>query len=134
MIERRSGFGFLLEATQTVGALREVERQNLQGDLAFQPRVARAIDFAHTALAKWSGNFVLPEARSGRNRHRVVSVEFAQSSIAWRGLAIGSIAFAEFEKRMNRLPDLLRRMFVPLRIIAVREIFAVMAAARLFAP
>ena len=43
-IECREELRFTLEARQPVGVLREAFGQHLEGNLALQPRVARAID------------------------------------------------------------------------------------------
>ena len=47
----------LLEAAQAVG-VRGERRQDLEGDLATEPRVARAVDLAHAARAEGAEDFV----------------------------------------------------------------------------
>ena len=69
MVQRRRGTRFLLEAAQAVGIGGERLGQDLDGNFAVQPRVVRAIHFAHAACAKRRTNFVLPENRSGSQSH-----------------------------------------------------------------
>jgi hypothetical protein len=47
MIESAGGAGFLLEALQAARVGGEKGRENFDGDLATQARIASAIDFAH---------------------------------------------------------------------------------------
>ena len=82
---------------------REVRRQHLDGDVAPEPRVARAVDLAHPARPERRRDLVRPEAGPGREGHRpfvyrniflrLVSAEsFGESASSsaraalWRGL------------------------------------------------
>ena len=60
MVQRGDGFGFLLEAPQTVPVLGQRAGQNFDRDFATEARVLRAIDFAHPARADGDLNFVWP--------------------------------------------------------------------------
>ncbi len=52
MVQRRGRAGFLLEARQPLGIRRELLRQDLDRDLAAEPRVAGQPDLAHAAGAE----------------------------------------------------------------------------------
>jgi len=52
-----------------VGVPRERVGQNLDGDVALQPRIARAINLTRTAGAKGTDNFIGTDSRTGRQRH-----------------------------------------------------------------
>ena len=69
MIQRRGGAGFLLEAMEALRIGRECGWKNLDGDVAPEPRIARAIDLAHAACAKRADNLIGPEARTDSYRH-----------------------------------------------------------------
>src|SRR6266700_1250139 len=47
MVEDSGGFGFSLESTQAVRVLRERGGQNLDGDVAAQPRILRPVYLPH---------------------------------------------------------------------------------------
>ena len=66
MIERGEDFGFALEAREAVGIVRERVGQDLDRDVALQPRVARAIHLAHAAGAEQRVDFVRAEASAGK--------------------------------------------------------------------
>jgi hypothetical protein len=66
VIQRSRGAGFLLEATQTIGVGGKTDGQNLDGDVASEPRIARAIDFAHAARSDGGKDLVRSEAGAGR--------------------------------------------------------------------
>ena len=61
--------GFLLEAPQAVGVGGEKLGQNLDRDLAIQPGVVRAVNFAHSARIQRRAYFILSENRSGSQGH-----------------------------------------------------------------
>ena len=65
----RDSFGLALEPGERVGILGEVGRQHLDGDVAIEPRVARAVDLAHSAGAQRSQDRVWAEACTRRQRH-----------------------------------------------------------------
>ena len=58
MIERGQEFGFAVEASQGLGMAREFRGENLDRDIAFLLRVARAIDLAHSACPDGCQNYV----------------------------------------------------------------------------
>ena len=63
MIQGRDGAGFALEA------LGELFSGNLDGDVAAQAGIARAVDFAHPAGSNGCENLIRPEADAGGQRH-----------------------------------------------------------------
>jgi hypothetical protein len=65
MIDRAGGAGFLLEAPQPVGVLRECRRQDLDGHLARDARVARAVDLPRPARPEGGNDFVVTDAGAG---------------------------------------------------------------------
>ena len=58
-----NGAGLALEAGESARIVRDVVGENLDGDVAPQPRVARAVNLAHTARAQRSERSVGTEAR-----------------------------------------------------------------------
>ena len=73
MIQRGEHFGFALEACDPIRIGRDRRRQNLDGDIALQLGIRRAIDLAHPACANWHGDFIDAEARAGGESQRVTS-------------------------------------------------------------
>lgn len=69
VVERRDGPRFLLEAPKPNSVDSEPGRQHLERHLAPQSRVARAVDYSHSAFAERSGDFVRSEAGAGTERH-----------------------------------------------------------------
>ena len=69
VVERRGGFGFLKESLATRLVRHAVVREDLDRDLAPQPRVARAIDLAHATRAKQREDFIRAEMRPGGQGH-----------------------------------------------------------------
>jgi len=69
MRQRRDGLGFALETQQRVGVLGELFRENLDGYIALQAEVARAVDFTHASGANRGKNFIRAEASTGRENH-----------------------------------------------------------------
>ena len=65
MVQGRRGAGFLLEAAHAIGIFRKSGRQHLDGDVASEPRVTRAIDLAHAAGADGCEDFVRSEPSAG---------------------------------------------------------------------
>jgi hypothetical protein len=61
VVERRGGFGFLKESLAPLLVGHAVVREDLDDDLAAQPRAARAIGLPHAARAKQREDFVWPE-------------------------------------------------------------------------
>ena len=68
MVQRSDGLRFLLEPAEAVLIVRQRRGQNLDGDFAPQPPVARAIHLAHSARADERLNFVRPKFCSGSER------------------------------------------------------------------
>ncbi len=69
MRQRRDGAGLALEARERVGGVREPLGQDLEGDLASQPRVEGAVDLSHPAGAEWSDDRVRAEPGVGSQPH-----------------------------------------------------------------
>jgi hypothetical protein len=69
MVERRQHLGFALEPLQPLAILRQGFREDLQRDLAGEPRVTRAPDLAHGSRAKFRNDLVRTELRAGSERH-----------------------------------------------------------------
>ena len=68
MRERSDGLRFALEAGAPLRVVRERRRQDLDGDVAAQPRVFRAIHLAHAAGADRGDDFIRTEACFGQER------------------------------------------------------------------
>ena len=66
MIQRGEHFGFALEPRQPLRIGRNGVGQHLDGDVALQVRVRRAVDLTHPAGADLGGDFIGAEARAGR--------------------------------------------------------------------
>ena len=62
MIQRGEGPCFTLEARATIRVVSEDRRQNLDGDLAVELDIARAMYLAHPACADQADDLVWPEA------------------------------------------------------------------------
>ena len=60
---------FLLEPRDAVGIVGHRRGQNLDGDVAMQSGIDRAVDLAHPAFAERAANLVGPEPGSWRQRH-----------------------------------------------------------------
>jgi hypothetical protein len=56
-------------ALQPIEVVRERGGKNLDGDVASEPRIARAIDLAHAARADERDDFIRTEASAGREGH-----------------------------------------------------------------
>jgi hypothetical protein len=63
MIQAASRLRFLLEALQPIGVVRERGGQNLDRDVAPEPRSVGAIDLTHATGANRSDDLVRTEAR-----------------------------------------------------------------------
>ena len=70
VVQRRDGARLLLEASDAVGVGITPRRQYLDGDVAAEARVVRAVDLAHSAPAEERHDVVRAEARPGRQGHR----------------------------------------------------------------
>jgi hypothetical protein len=69
VVQRRRRARLLLEALAPVRVGGELRREDLDGDLAPEARVSRAIDLAHPSGAERREDLERTEARSGRERH-----------------------------------------------------------------
>jgi hypothetical protein len=82
--ERSDGLRLPLEAPERVRVLGEIPREDLDRDLPVEPRVPRAEDDAHPALAELGEDLVGSEPGPGVDRHRAAPL---RSPAAW---ALGS--------------------------------------------
>jgi hypothetical protein len=71
MIERREDFGFALESRQPFAIVGDISGEDLDGDLALQPRIARPIHLSHTAGAKLRDDLVRTDLLSGSKGHEI---------------------------------------------------------------
>src|SRR5437867_1175086 len=69
MVERGGGPRFLLKAAEAIGIGRELRGQDLDGDIASEARIARAVDLAHAAGANGRDDLIRAEPRAGRECH-----------------------------------------------------------------
>ena len=69
MIELRDRAGFAVEPLAELRIGGERLREDLDGDRAIEPRVARLVDLAHPAGAEGGENFVRAEARARLECH-----------------------------------------------------------------
>ena len=69
MRERGDGLGLALESGERFGVAGELVGQDLDRDVALQPRVARPVDLAHPARAERGEDLVGAEAGTGRQGH-----------------------------------------------------------------
>ena len=76
MVQRGKDLRLALEARQAVRIAGEEFRQGLQGDVAIEPRIPRAIHLAHSARADEGGDLVDAESGAGRERHREMAVDY----------------------------------------------------------
>ena len=70
MVQRRGRACFLLEALQPLRIGGQTGRQDLDGDVTPQARIASPIDLAHAARAKERDDLIRAESIAGRGRHR----------------------------------------------------------------
>jgi hypothetical protein len=78
VLQLGDGAGLALEALLQVGRGGEVLRQDLDRDLAVEPRIAGAINFTHAARAGGRSDFVWAKPGSGVQRHEC-------PRLAWKG-------------------------------------------------
>ena len=67
--DSREGLRLTLEAFELRGACTVWRQQDLDGDGAIQPRVARAVHLAHAAGAQRRHDFIWADLRASRQRH-----------------------------------------------------------------
>ena len=68
--DRGDGFRFPLQARALSGVVRDAVRQQFDGDVAIEPRVAGLVDLAHPTRAEGGENFIRSEARAGSKGQR----------------------------------------------------------------
>jgi hypothetical protein len=68
VIERRERPGFGLEAGRPVGIVRDAVEEELDRDLAIEPRVAGPVHFPHPAHAERGADLVYADAADGGGR------------------------------------------------------------------
>ena len=73
MRERGDGLRLALEARERVRVVGDGRGQDLDGDVAVELRVARAIDLSHAACSERRQDLVRAESRPRRERQMVVS-------------------------------------------------------------
>jgi hypothetical protein len=64
MVQRGEHLRFALESGQAIGIAREYLGQDLERDIAAEPRIARAPHFAHAARAEGGQHFIRAEAHT----------------------------------------------------------------------
>src|SRR5579859_1277319 len=69
MVQQARGASLLLKAAKSVRARGKFRRENLDGHLATQPRIARAIYLTHSARPKRGKDFIWAEPRVGIKCH-----------------------------------------------------------------
>jgi hypothetical protein len=74
MTQGSDRLGFALEPGASVGIASYFRMQNFQRDIAIQPRITGAVDFAHAASAQRSLDFIRPEFRTRVERHSWASL------------------------------------------------------------
>src|SRR5215472_7575853 len=58
MVQRGENFGFTLKSADAIGILRELSRQDLDGNFTLQLQVTSAIHLTHAAFAEHPGDFM----------------------------------------------------------------------------
>ncbi len=69
MVERGEQLGFALKPRKSIGIAGKRVRQDLDRDLALQPRIACAIHFSHSAAADQGDHFIRSETGAGGETH-----------------------------------------------------------------
>ena len=82
MIERAGRSGFLLEPPQPVQIAAEVGRQDLDRNLAAQPRVFRPVHFTHAARTNAGHDFIRAELRARGKGHPFAQLYPPQQLVA----------------------------------------------------
>ena len=70
MAQARNGLGFAVETLARLRIARKMRGQNLDGDDAVKPRIARPVDLAHASGADRRDDLVRAEPGCGREGHR----------------------------------------------------------------
>ncbi len=74
MIQRREQLRFALEAGQPIGIAGEEVGQDLERDVAPEPRVAGAIDLSHAAGAERGDDLIGAQFRAGSQGHALALI------------------------------------------------------------
>src|SRR6202022_2746251 len=82
MRERRRGPGLALESGERLLVAGQLGRKDLDGDLAAELRVTRAVHLAHAAGAERRGDLVGSEACAGSKSHRADSMDLRGGILA----------------------------------------------------
>src|SRR5262245_17489694 len=69
VVQAGDGAGLTLEALAQIWIGREMLGQHFDRDEAIEPAIARSVDLAHAARAKWRHDLVWAERGTGRQRH-----------------------------------------------------------------
>src|SRR5688500_14171872 len=69
MFERRKRLRFALEPRETFGIGGNGFRQELEGDIALEPRIARLVDLSHAAGSEQGDDLIRPDAETRTERH-----------------------------------------------------------------
>ena len=97
---------FALEARQAIRVARERIRQDLDRDVAIEPRVARAVHLAHPARAQQRQDFELPDVRTRSDRDVGSIDELGCGSSLSRLVAVIPDEHAAAVGRQHRHPGL----------------------------
>jgi hypothetical protein len=68
--KRGDRFRFAFQSRAPSGVVRDAVRQQFDGNVAIEPRVAGLVDLAHPTRAEGGENFIRSEARAGREGQR----------------------------------------------------------------
>jgi hypothetical protein len=110
MVERCEHAGFALEAVETISIGGESRRENLERDVASEPRISGPKDLAHAAGAKHGLNFERAEARSRRKCHSGPDCSACRAATLGRPRSIQGFEATEMRKTVLLALTLL---FVP---------------------
>ena len=91
MRERGHRAGLALEARERVRVGGHGRRHDLDGDVAFEPRVARPVDLAHAAGADGGQNLVRTETGTGSKRRQLMRESYTTTRGPMRAATISSV-------------------------------------------
>ncbi len=94
VVQGREQLCLSIESHEAFDVAREQLRQDLHGDVAIEPRVARAVHFPHTACAEQELNLVHAEAGAGREGHRIEWSKDSEKPGTVHAIRLHSSAFA----------------------------------------
>jgi hypothetical protein len=69
VVQRCERTRLAFESRELLGAMRKLVGENLHGDVAAEPRVARTVDLTHAALAEKADDLVQANARASGEAH-----------------------------------------------------------------